>query len=216
MRNNFALKIILIALISFYFSTNCFAQDYPTPDSVINKFTAELQRKGIDTICVYQSYFPGAIMTLKQGADTSCNRSSYVADTYFIWKNKGITSITLKTYCFDCNTININTDKFWKYYTVNRYKINHEKIKLFQTVKIDNGKKQIFTHLVDHSGRQDILLIIGTTRKELHFDDFDFEKNEEKEKNINYAYNWNSPSKKLQILLDKIIHINYIKLEKIK
>lgn len=138
-----AVGTILYLIATIIFCNNCLAQDYPTPDSAINKFIVELQRKGIDTICVYQYYFPGAVMLFKPETDTTCIHSDR-ANVYFIWKNKGASYITLRNECSDYNPIIVNADKLWRFYTANRSKINTEKIKPSNTLKPQMGRRNFF------------------------------------------------------------------------
>jgi len=205
MRNNFAFKIILIALISFYFSANCFAQDYPANDSVVNKFVIKLQNQGIDSILTYQSYFPGAFIIRKPGMDTTCIHTDR-ANVYFLWKYKGVSYITLQNECADYSPININADKLWQFYVRNETKIDSEKIKPFEIIELLNGKREVFPVLVDHSSREDVMIIIGKKYIKQHFDGHDFEKaTSGKQLNINYQYNMTAKSTKLEEILRDIV-----------
>lgn len=210
-------RIYFILIFVFHFSISCFGQSYSKQDSALNIFINQLQVKGIDTVCVYQQYCVGSnLLFLKLAGDTICKRSPFIDNTYILWKKDGITKMTFKTYCFDYDTIRVDAKRFWSFYTVNRRKMADKEIKPFEVVANINGKKTTLDVLIDHSCRQDIILIIGKRYKKLHLDDFQFEKNTHGGNNINYTYNWNTKTKTLQVLLDGLIHINYSKLSKLK
>jgi hypothetical protein len=202
------LKVISVTFLSICCYSNCFGQDYPTNDTVINKEIAQLQKKGIDTICTYQYYCPGAIRFIKSNIDTTCFHSDR-ADVYFLWKFKGATYMTLKNSCSSYDTIKVYSNRLWKFYSENKVKISTERTKPFQITAIRHGKKEMEYVDIDHSPRQEIMLNISQRNIKLYFDAFNLlkttgDRNDDRI-NINYSYNNSTKSNQFKIILEAII-----------
>ncbi|MBS1525370.1 MAG: hypothetical protein JST19_06965 [Bacteroidetes bacterium] len=196
---------------------SCLAQSYyEKQDSAINQDINRLTQKGVDTICVYKSYCVGCLLVLYSSHDTICRRQPYANETYFLWKHNSVTAFTKKDYCFTYDTIAINANALWSFYSSAKNQISSKKIKDAEIRVIEHGKKTTNYVMVDHDEHEDIFLAIGGVYKKLFLTEFPFEKIVDHHWNINYTNNWNTDTKKFQVLLDELIHINAGKLKIVK
>ncbi len=189
------LKIIFAFLICI----PCFCQTSP------ENFLIELREKKIDTICVFDDYSVGSV---KLYSEETINDYCEFEPTYFFWKENNKTLLTKKDSCFEYSTIEINADKIWKDYFENERAITIEKVKHYQFIDIENGKKRILTKMRDHSHHQNFKIIVKEKITEKRFDDFDLLKSADsdgKEENMNYKYNLDLKSKTLINEIAKLV-----------
>ena len=166
----------------------------------------ELKQKKVDTICVFEDYSIGSIQVFDKDSENNyCEFEFENPPTYIFWKQNGKTFLTKKDNCFEYSTTAIDAEKIWKNYFKNEKEIKEEKVKNFQFVEIENGKKTILDIMVDHSHHQNFKFIINGKINEKRFDDFDLQRNNESEININYEHNTNLKSKFLANEISKLI-----------
>jgi hypothetical protein len=163
-----------------------------------DKFLIELRQQKIDTICQFDDYSVGYYRVFNEN-----DKKDYCdfEPTYIFWKDNGKTFLTKKDSCFEYLIIEVEADKIWRIYFDNKKLIQNEKVKEFQFIEMQNGKKNIQTIIIDHSHHQNFKFIIKNEIVEKKFDDFDIQNsNEDRNErliNINYEHNLNLKSKKL-------------------
>ncbi|MDQ2721676.1 MAG: hypothetical protein M3Z26_18250, partial [Bacteroidota bacterium] len=170
-------------------------------------YVGQLQKNGIDTVCIYQDYCVGCMYSFKKDED-KCDFNGWLfLPSYIIWLDKGVTFMTKKDNCFDYSTITLSNTNFWKFYFSNKDTINNQEIKMPEFVEIKNGKEQVYFSTIDHSYHQTIKMFVGQNSIDKDLNDYYFSKEigVRPDKNINYAYNINSPLKKLQVILGQTI-----------
>ncbi|HVS90394.1 MAG TPA: hypothetical protein VHE59_00075 [Mucilaginibacter sp.] len=212
------MKSFFTVLFIFYLASSALAQSsYEKKlDSAINYDTQELNKKGIDTICIYKTYCVGCLLPIYASTDTVCRRQPYENNTYFFWKYQGVTWFTSKSYCFNYDSIAIKADTMWSFYNLVKNKIDTKEIKSAEVTAVVQGKKTKNYVSVDHDTHEDIFLLIGGSHKNLSLTEFPFQKTIDDSQNINYTYNCNTSIKKFQVLLDELVHTNNGKLKKLK
>jgi hypothetical protein len=167
---------------------------YEHLDTLVSDYVKELHLKGIDTICIYECYFVGASLIIKNDSDR-CNYLYVYIPTYIIWLKAGTTFLSKKDNCFDYSVLEINLPNFWNIYFTNRDSIKKEKVEPFQYIYYEKKKKIVGTISVDHSGHRDFKMIIGNDTTAMAFDSFDMQQQEEFEINLNYEHNKNLKGK---------------------
>jgi hypothetical protein len=167
----------------------------------------ELNKKGVDTFCIYQDYCVGCVYTWKTKED-KCWFTGLFISTYIVWLDKGETFMTKKDNCFDYSTIKISNDSIWKFFFKNHAAIVRDEIKIPQHIEVKNGKKEIYSSSIDHSRHQDIRVIVRQdTLIDKDLDDYYFSKmiGFGEDKNINYEHNINTSLKEFQLVVARTI-----------
>ena len=184
----------------------------PQLDSVVKKFTQDLNKKGVDTVCIYEEYCIGCLFYSSKGENFCLEKISFLP-TYIFWKQKGKTFVTKKDACFDYSTQSIPNDSFWDYYFTNKEKIKKEELKTPGYIEIVNGKEKVHSIDIDHSVFFRIILNTRneTLTKDINSFYFTKELGANEEKNINYDYNMATSLNVLHSIFQKIIKQDLIK-----
>lgn len=208
-KNTFSIFFFLISISIFCQMSN--------NEKFYKDFLLELKKQKVDTICVFEDYSVGSYKTFDDTVTDYCIYDSDYFPTYIFWKQNGKTFFTVKDKCFEYSVIEIDAEKVWKKYFENQKLINVEKVKNFQCIEIDNGKKRILDIMIDHSHHQNFTIIINNKIVEKRFDDFDSQENDDSERiNINYEHNKNLKSKILVGLISDLTSTNENSLTKTK
>jgi len=137
-----------------------------------------------------------------------CNYGYVYVPTYIFWIKHGKTFLSKKDNCFDYSTVEIKADSIWNYFFTNRKLISNEKVKTFQYYYYQKNKRKIVNLTIDHSGHENLKMIVGSNTTEVLFDSFDLQPNDgdqdKKIINLNYKHNLNLKSKHLIDELNKI------------
>ena len=203
MNNTKSIFLILFLI----FSISAFGQlTQPQLDSLVKKYTQNLRKSGVDTLCVYEEYCIGCLFYSNENKNMCLEKISFLP-TYIFWKQHGKTFMTKKDACFEYSVKNISNDVFWYYYLKNRDKIKKEELKAPQYKEIINGKEKIHSIDVDHSVYFRIMLNMGKDSVTKDINNFYFTKElgVNGEKNINYDYNMLTLLNNLHLVLQKTI-----------
>jgi len=159
-------------------------------DSLIKNYTRQLQKSGIDTICVFEEYCIGCMFIAENG-DNQCLQNILFLPTYIFWKKDGKTMMTKKDICNDYSVQQTGFDSFWQFYLNNKEKIKKEELKPPQYVEMVNGRKKISTLQVDRGIYFRISFNIAGNNVTKVINNYFFTKElgEKEEHNINYEYN---------------------------
>ncbi|WP_343695217.1 hypothetical protein [Flavobacterium sp.] len=204
------IKRILIALTPFLaFLGNAQTNQKVKIDELVSNYIKELQRQKIDTICVYQSYCVGSIMTYDEpliDEKETCTDDLTNEPVYVFWKENKKTFLTKINYCWEFSKIEIAKDNFWKIYNSNKKIINEEKVMPYEYETFQNSKKVKYTKVVDHSCHHNFRLLLKGNTIEKRFDEFALQEKDEysQKSNINYKHNINLKSKIIADILEKI------------
>jgi hypothetical protein len=182
-------------------------------DLVIN-FTKKLTEQKIDTICVYEEYSTGgSLLVSLEDAEIDepiCDSKGTYIPTYILWKQFGKTYITKLDNCFNFSTMTIDGEKLWYEVFKNKSLIKKERVKSFEYVVQENGKKVTYTKAEVHSNFKNFKLILGQEIIEQRFNSYQLQEKDndyeaEINHNVNYEYNNSLKSKDLIDLLHKIV-----------
>lgn len=200
-------KFISLLFFQVFFISASGQLSQPQLDSVVKDYTQALQKKRIDTICVYEEYCNGCFFYSEKEIGL-CEQKIAFLPTYIFWKEKGKTFMTKKDACFNYSVIKISADSFWHFYSVNRDKLKKEELKKPQYLQIVNGKEKINTIEIDNSIYYRIRLQLAKDFMVKNINNFYFtlELGENLEKNINYDYNMKSLLNGLHSSLQRTIH----------
>jgi len=194
----------IFSIFCFLISVSIFCQ-VSNNEKIYKNFLLELKQQKVDTICVFEDYSVESYKTFDDTLTDYCIYDSDYYPTYIFWKQNGKTFFTIKDNCFEYSVIEIDAEKIWKKYFENKKLINAEKIKMFQFIEIENGKKNIMSIGIDHSHHQNFTIITNNKITEKRFDAFQLQKNDgDNRMNINYEHNKNLKSK---ILVDEISNL---------
>ncbi|MFD2940488.1 hypothetical protein [Flavobacterium notoginsengisoli] len=202
-------RILFLFLLFTIYIVNAQTNSKATIDQLVSNYIKELQSRKIDTICVYESYCVGSIMTYDEplvGNKETCIDDLTNEPAYLFWKEKGKTFLTKINYCWEFSTVNIPKDDFWQIYFSNDKTIKEEIIKPYEYETYENSKKVRYRKLVDHSCHHNFRLLLKGKIIEKRFDDFALQKKDQysQESNINYEHNINLKSKLIVDILEKI------------
>lgn len=182
------------------------------------KYLNELKEKKVDTICLFGAYSAGGYIVF-EGEGDFCEYKSKNTPTYIIWKQSGKSFLTKINSCNTYSALEIDAEKIWTTFAQNKDIILKEKIKPFQIVEFEKGKKNILTISASHSNHQNFEIIIKDKTKQMRFDDFNFEhylNDEKKTVNINYQNNKNLKSKIVMKEISNVVFGNEKLLTKVK
>jgi hypothetical protein len=100
-------QIILLYFLSRSLASN--GQNTTTDhlDSLVAKCIVQLKSNGIDSILIFQDYWPGSEVVIKDNKENRCHATIYMP-TYILWTKNGTSYLTKKDNCFDYSTIEIN------------------------------------------------------------------------------------------------------------
>lgn len=193
----------------FNFSGNAQTNQKISINELVSDFVKELQNKKIDTICAYESYCVGYIMTFDEplvGSKETCIDYLTNEPIYVFWKENGKTFLTKINYCWKFSKIDISKDDFWEIYISNKKTIEKEKVKPFEYETFENSNNVKHVKMVDHSCHKNFRLLLKGETIEKRFDEFDLQKKDEysPELNINYEHNINLKSKLIIDIIKKI------------
>jgi len=206
-------KIIISITCFLLFLSTAFGQlSQPQLDSLVKKYAQNLQKKGIDTVCIYNEYCIGCLFD-PVNKNNLCEGNFSSLPTYIFWKEKGKTFATRKDICFDYSTQIIANDSFWHYYFANKDKIKKEELKIPQYAEMVNGKRKIRSLNIDHSVFFQISIITRneTVTKDINSFYFTRELGISEEPNINYEYNMQTALNNLHMRLQNIIKQESVK-----
>lgn len=205
-------KLIFIALFQVL-SLSVFGQlSQPQLDSVVNRYVQDLQKKGVDTCCIYNEYCIGCFFQPINGTDL-CTENFSSLPTYIFWKEKGKTFVTRKDICFDYSTQIIPAESFWNHYFSNKDKIKKEELNIPQYIEMVNGKKKIRSIEIEHSIFFRITMNAGKESVTKNINSFYFTKElgVNGELNINYESNMIKELSNMHMNLQKIIKNDSVK-----
>jgi hypothetical protein len=205
-------KFILLIIFQV-FAISTFGQlSQQQLDSIVKKYTQNLQEKGIDTFCIYNEYCIGCLFQAVTGKNL-CVENFSSLPTYIFWKDKGKTFVTKKDICFDYSVQLVSNDSIWHYYFANKDKIKKEKLKIPQYVEIVNGKKKIRSLNIDHSIYFRITLNTknDSVTKDINSFYLTKELGINEEMNINYEYNTLTSLNNLHVIFQSIIKQESVK-----
>lgn len=176
---------------------------YDEVDTLVTDFLEQLNSGKVDTICIYEDYFIGGSLPVNDDQD-GCEY--LYATTYILWLKQGKTFLSKKDNCFNYSTLEISSPHMWDIFFRDQTNIKNEKVRPFQTVYYEKGKKIVATTVIDHSEHQNIRMIVGYDTTMMAFDSFDFQQQsafgDKKEININYEHNNNLKGKQF---LDELV-----------
>lgn len=202
-------RILFLLLFCVTLTGNAQSNSEIKIDNLVSNYIQELQNKKIDTICVYESYCVGYVMTFDEslvGSKETCIDYLTNEPVYVFWKEDGKTFLTKINYCWEFSKNKISKDDFWEIYNSNKKNIKKEKVKPFEFETFKNSKNVKYIKMVDHSCHQNFRLILNGKTIEKRFDEFALQKKDEysPELNINYEHNINLKSKSIVDILEKI------------
>jgi len=201
-------RILLLFLFCVTFIGNAQSYSEGKIEQFVSDYIKNLQLNKIDTICVYESYCVGYVMTFDSSIfddPEKCTDDQTNSPVYLFWKEKGKTFLSKVNYCYEYSEIMISNDRFWEIYFSNKDIIENEKFKRFEYESEVNSKKKVYILGVDHTSHNNFKFIINNKIIEKRFNNFDLQKDHNsKEININYNNNINLKSKSIIELLKQI------------
>lgn len=201
-------KNLILFILFFIFSGNAQTNQKLNINELVSNYIKELQNKKIDTICIYESYCVGYVMTFDEplvGSKETCTDYLTNEPIYIFWKEDGKTFLTKINYCWEFSKIEIYQDNFWKIYFSNKKNIEKERVKPFEFETFENSKNVKHLKMVDHSCHRNFKVLIKGETIEKRFDEFALQEKDEysPELNINYEHNINLKSKQIIDILKK-------------
>jgi len=206
-------KILILFTLFLTFLGNAQTNQKVSIDQLVLNFIKELQSQKIDSICVYESYCVGYIMTYDEPLNNdkeTCIDDLINDPVYIFWKEKGKTFLTKINYCWEFSKIDISKDNFWNLYFSDKKIIQNEKVKPYESETFVNSKKVKHTIIVDHSCHQNFRFLVKGKTVEKRFDDFALQEKDDNSEgfNINYHHNIDLKSKLIIDTLGNIVKNN--------
>lgn len=143
-------RLLLILFLAGFFNTASAQLSDPALELLVKNYTIQLNKNGIDTICIYQEYCNGCLFHSAE-EQVICSQNILFLPTYILWVDKGNTFMTRKDACFDYSVVKISNPSFWTFYFANKQTIKKEVLKKPQYTQQDKGKATIVSLDVEHS-----------------------------------------------------------------
>lgn len=173
-------------------------------DSIINTFTNNLTKKGVDTILIYEAAYVGGLGPIVLLENDSCSFAVGEPQySYIFWKENNQDYISkFVTYdCYNYEAITYDSDDIWDFYYNNKARLKTEKIlapsyvEEGDTLEVD----------VDHYSYSQIRFMDRQSIFEYEVNEFYFQDSISDRVNLNYMRNMKTMRRKLQNIIDEQI-----------